>query len=107
RLRTYRRRIVSGLFFDRAGERQNAVRWAVYAAHEFRTRPNHTHDTRDTHSPPGRSGECRECRECNSADGPSEHDTDADRHADAWEDPADRTPPHDLDPGDGPYRERR
>jgi hypothetical protein len=109
RLRTYRRRVVGGLFFDRAGERQHAVRWAVYPAHEFRTRPGHTHDTHHTPTPPGRPGECGESGECVSADGPLERDPDpdADGHADAWEHPADRRPKYGSDAGAGPYRERR
>jgi hypothetical protein len=107
RLRTYRRRVVGGLFFDRAGERQNAVRWAVYAAHEFRTRPKDTHGTHDTHASAGQSSECGECRVCDSATGRSGDtglDVDADGRGDAWEGPA---PPADtLYAGDGPYRAR-
>lgn len=70
RLRSYRRRIVGGLFFDRAGERQNAIRWAAYPAEAFGRRLEKTHETHETHAPaspfepsvaePYESGESRE-----------------------------------------------
>jgi hypothetical protein len=70
RLRTYRRRIVGGHFFDHAGERQNAIRWAAYPAEEFGRRPEKTNETHETHAPSSSFGslvvepdESRESRE--------------------------------------------
>jgi hypothetical protein len=34
-LRTYRRRILDGRFFDHAGEEHRTIRWSVYAAEQF------------------------------------------------------------------------
>jgi hypothetical protein len=86
RLRSYRKRIVGGLFFDRAGERQNAIRWAAYPAEEFGRRPEKTNQTNNTHATPGAAGsmvaqhdESGECDEsCPAAD---EHAEPASQHS--------------------------
>jgi hypothetical protein len=107
-LRTYRRRIVGGRFFDKAGERQRSARWAVYPAGEFRDRPEHTHHTHHTHGPADGPGECGECGECVPADSRTKADVDSDSDglADAWELPADRKPGDNSDHGRGPYADR-
>jgi hypothetical protein len=51
RLRTFRRRVFQGRFFDQAGIEQRAARWAVYPATEFSQRAKKTHKTHQTHSP--------------------------------------------------------
>lgn len=63
RLRTYRRRIFQGRFFDHAGTEQRAARWAVFPATEFHDRLKKTHETHQTHSfwpPESESGESGE-----------------------------------------------
>jgi hypothetical protein len=108
KLRTYRRRIVDGRFFDKAGARQNAIRWAVYRADEFQSRPEHTHETHDTNTGCDQYGESCESRESISANGPlaPEPDQDGDGQAGAWEHPGDHLPRNDQYTGDGPYRDR-
>jgi hypothetical protein len=60
KLRTYRRRIFSGFYLDRAGEAQRAAKWAAFKAEEFSTGSKKTHETHQTHSPAGECGECGE-----------------------------------------------
>jgi len=57
-LRGQRRRIFAGRFIDRAGEEHRAVRWAVYPAAQFGsrpagTRPHSSHSPADDHDPEG------------------------------------------------------
>jgi hypothetical protein len=64
KLRSYRHRVFQGRFFERAGTKQRAVRWAVYPAKDFSRGVKNTHSTHQTHSPPG---ECSVRGECGSS----------------------------------------
>jgi hypothetical protein len=84
KLRSYRRRVFGGLFFDQAGTHSRAIRWAVYPAKAFLRRPEHARNT----GPDGPAvGECGECGECVPPQ--AEIDLEGDGHGDAWEPPAD------------------
>jgi hypothetical protein len=57
KLRSFRRRVFRGLFIDQVGKEHKAVRWAVYPADQFRTRPGGATAT------PQSAGECGGCGE--------------------------------------------
>jgi hypothetical protein len=71
RLRTYRRRIFDGRFIDQAGTQQRAVRWAVFPAAAFHSRPEETHHTHQTHPAGSESGESGESFPAEAAVGPA------------------------------------
>jgi len=69
RLRTYRRRIFQGRFFDHVGTEQRAARWAVFPATQFHDRLKKTHDTHQTHALWTSESESGESSESFSLDG--------------------------------------
>jgi hypothetical protein len=75
RLRSYRRRVFRGRYFDRVSVRHHAARWAVFPVRDFGRGVKMTPQTPNT--PPG-GGESGESGECFSADG----------RGDAWEGPS-------------------
>jgi hypothetical protein len=85
KLRSYRRRVFGGLFFDHAGTLSRAVRWAVFPARDFR---RWSKNPRSGGSVGSECGECGECGECIPAG--VEIDPGGGNRGDSWEHPADR-----------------
>jgi hypothetical protein len=106
KLRSYRRRVFGGLFFDQAGTHSRAIRWAVFPAKAFSHRGKYTHH-HSPHSPGSPGGgpsevSVGEFGECISPIG----EFDSEIHGDAWEPPADS---HCLWPdgsNDGPFEQK-
>jgi hypothetical protein len=77
KLRSYRRRVFGGFYFDHAGSHDKTIRWAVFPARDFRRQPSRA---------AGDGGDTGDSSGQNESDG----DPDSDGHADAWEHPLDQ-----------------